>query len=70
MTVGNSLLIKKNIVKLQINPEKKKVVSELKSLAKNADKVWLRALKWNSGIGSYSLLPDFYCLLTSSRAAA
>ena len=25
----------------QINPEKKKVVSELKSLAKNADKVWL-----------------------------
>ena len=25
----------------QINPEKKKVVSELKSLAKNVDKVWL-----------------------------
>ena len=25
----------------QINPEKKKVVSELKTLAKNADKVWL-----------------------------
>jgi DNA topoisomerase-1 len=25
----------------QINPEKKKVVSELKTLAKNAEKVWL-----------------------------
>jgi DNA topoisomerase-1 len=25
----------------QINPEKKKTVNELKTLAKNADKVWL-----------------------------
>ena len=34
--------------------------------SRNTDEVWIREIKWNSGFGSYSLLPDFYCLLTSS----
>ena len=38
--------------------------------SRNTDEVWIREIKWNSGFGSYSLLPDFYCLLTSSGAAA
>ena len=38
--------------------------------SRNINRTWLRALKWNSGFGSYSLYPVLYCLLTSSRAAA